>query len=88
MAYSLEVSERADRIFRKLVKKDRAAMLAIDSKIVQILENPRHFKPLRSDMHGARRVHVSSSFVLIYEIDERHRLVRILDYGHHDEIYG
>lgn len=88
MAHSLEISERADRIFRKLAKKDRPAMLAIDAKIFQLLENPRHFKPLRGDMHGARRVHISSSFVLIYEIDERRKTVRILDYGHHDDIYG
>jgi mRNA interferase RelE/StbE/toxin YoeB len=88
MAYALEVSERADRIFRKLAKKNRALLSAIDKKVQQILENPHHFKPLRGDMHGARRVHIDASFVLIYEIDEARQVVRLLDYEHHDKIYG
>ena len=57
------------------------------AEIEQILENPTHFKPLRGDMHGARRVHVDSSFVLTYEILEEGKVVRILDFAHHDEIY-
>jgi mRNA interferase RelE/StbE/toxin YoeB len=38
-------------------------------------------------MHGARRVHIDTSFVLTYEIDEGKRVVRLLDYDHHDKIY-
>ncbi len=38
-------------------------------------------------MHGARRVHIGKSFVLIYEIDERSKSVKLLDYEHHDVIY-
>lgn len=39
-------------------------------------------------MHGARRVHIGKSFVLIYEVEEDRKLVRILDYEHHDKVYG
>ena len=59
----------------------------IDKKVLQILENPHHFKPLRGDMHGARRVHIDKSFVLVYEIDEEKKTVIVLDYNHHDKIY-
>jgi len=38
-------------------------------------------------MHGSRRVHIDKSFVLIYEIDEKEKIIRILDYDHHDKIY-
>jgi addiction module RelE/StbE family toxin len=38
-------------------------------------------------MKGARRVHISKSFVLVYEIDEKSKVVRLLDYDHHDKIY-
>ena len=87
MAYGLLVSEKADRAFKKLEKKDRKQLEIINKKVEQILANPYHFKPLRGDMHGARRVHIEKSFVLVYEIDENENAVRILDYGHHDDIY-
>jgi len=38
-------------------------------------------------MHGALRVHISKSFVLTFEIDEKNKVVRLLDYDHHDNIY-
>ena len=87
MSYILEIPEHLDKIFSKLVKKDRKQLEIINKKIDQILENPSHFKPLRGDMHGARRVHIDKSFVLTYEIDEESNVVRLLDYDHHDNIY-
>ena len=87
MVYSLEVSGELDKIFNKLIKKYKKQLESINKKILQIQENPYHFKPLRGDMHGSRRVHIDKSFVLIYEIDERNRKVRLLDYGHHDNVY-
>jgi YafQ family addiction module toxin component len=87
MAYVLDVSDEADRIFKKLGRKYPKQLEIIDKKIKQILENPHHFKPLRGDMHGARRVHIDGSFVLTYEINEKEKIVRILDYDHHDRIY-
>lgn len=87
MTYALEVSKLADRKFRKLAKRDKKQLEAINNKIAQILANPYHFKPLRGDMHGSRRAHIESSFVLIYEIDEQKNKVRILDYDHHDKVY-
>ena len=87
MAYGLLVSEKADRAFKKLEKKGRKQLEIINKKVEQILANPYHFKPLRGDMQGARRVHIDKSFVLVYEIDENENAVRILDYGHHDDVY-
>ena len=87
MGYSLELSEAADEKFRKLAKKDRRRLEIINRKVQQILEFPHHFKPLHGDMHGAHRVHIDKSFVLIYEVDEQRKMVRILDYGHHDAVY-
>ncbi len=85
--YSLDIKPNIDKIFSKLSKKNPKQMKIIYKKVEQILENPYHFKPLRGDMHGARRVHIDKSFVLIYEIDEANKLVRLLDYDHHDKIY-
>jgi addiction module RelE/StbE family toxin len=42
---------------------------------------------LRHDLKGLRQVHLEKSFVLVFEIDEKEKMVRFLDLGHHDEIY-
>ena len=85
--YALEIIPEADRIFRKLSRKNRPLIEAIEKKIAQIRENPHHFKPLRFPMNNKRRVHVGGSFVLIYEIRESDKTVKILDFDHHDNIY-
>lgn len=87
MEHQLQISEGLDDLFSKLAKKNKTRLQIIHKKVQQILENPYHFKPLRGDMHGARRVHIDKSFVLTYEIDEKKKLVRLLDIDHHDKIY-
>ena len=56
--YKLETETKIDEIFKKLKKKNPKQLEIIFKKIKQILENPYHFKPLRGDMKGARRVHI------------------------------
>ncbi|MBS3143168.1 type II toxin-antitoxin system mRNA interferase toxin, RelE/StbE family [Candidatus Woesearchaeota archaeon] len=87
MAYKLDIPDHLDKIFLKLSKKDRKQLESIHKKINEIVVNPHHYKPLRGDMHGALRVHIHKSFVLTYEIDEKNKVVRLLDYDHHDNIY-
>ncbi|MBW6471270.1 MAG: type II toxin-antitoxin system mRNA interferase toxin, RelE/StbE family [Methanosarcinaceae archaeon] len=87
MNYDIVVSDVADKKFLKLAKKNHKQMDIISKKVQQIVKNPYHFRPLRGDMHGARRVHIDSFFVLLYEIDEVNKFIRILDYDHHDVIY-
>jgi|TARA_Y100000310_G_scaffold342577_1_gene446391 YafQ family addiction module toxin component len=85
--YSLATKPNIDKIFSKIGKKNPRQMRVIFKKIEQIVENPYHFKPLRGDMKGSRRVHIDKSFVLTYEVDEKNKIVRLLDYDHHDNIY-
>ncbi len=85
--YILKISADVDNKFQKLKNKNKKQLDIINKKIQQILQNPYHFKPLRGDLHGARRVHVDKSFVLVYEIDEKNKIVRLLGYDHHDKIY-
>ena len=87
MNYLLDISTKAEKVFSKLRNKNLKHMKIINKKIIQIRINPYHFKPLRGDLHGSRRVHIDKHFVLVYEIDEKNKVVRILNYGHHDEIY-
>ncbi len=87
MTYNLDIPEHLDKIFIKLSKKDKKQLEIINKKINEILENPQRYKTLRGDMHGALRVHIQKSFVLTFEIDENNKMVRLLDYEHHDNIY-
>ena len=87
MKYGLDISDGLERIFSKLAKKNRKQLLIIHKKVEEIRENPYHYKPLRGDMKGARRVHIDKSFVLTYEVNEEDKVVRLLDYDHHDNIY-
>ena len=84
--YSLEIEEEVFRAFKKLAKKDRKHLEAINKKIQQILTDPFQFKPLKYPLDGLRRVHVGS-FVLIYEVLENQKTVRVLKYKHHDQAY-
>ena len=87
MAYSLEVSEELHKIFEKLSKKDKIAFEAINKKVNEILQNPYHYKPLKAPLQNKRRVHISSSFVLIFKINEESKAVQLLEFEHHDKAY-
>ena len=87
MKYALDISEELERIFSKLAKKNKKELLIIHKKVEEIRKNPFHFKPLRGNMKGIRRVHIDKSFVLTYEVDEDYKVVKLLDYDHHDNIY-
>lgn len=85
--YNLAVKEGLDKKFKKLKRKDRGMLISIDRKVQDILDDPYRFKPLRKPLQNKRRVHVGGSFVLIYEINEEKKLVTLLDFAHHDNIY-
>jgi len=84
--YSLEIEEEVSKTFKRLLKKDRKQLEAVNKKIEQILLDPFQFKPLRHPLEGLRRVHIGS-FVLIYKITESPPTVLIVKYKHHDEAY-
>ena len=87
MPYKFEIKPKLEKKLKKIEKKDPVMFKAARDKIEEIIKNPCHYKPLRYDMKGLRRVHLEKSFVLVFEIDEEAEMVRFLDLGHHDEIY-
>jgi len=87
MSYQLEIDNRLKKIFEKLKKRDTLQADILKRKIKEILENPLVGKPLTANMIGQRRVHIRH-FVLTYEILETEKIVRLLDYDHHDKIYS
>ncbi len=85
--YRFEIKPTLEKKLVKIKKKDSALFVDVREKIKEVIENPQHYKPLRYDLKGLRRVHVKRSFVLIFEVDENDRIVRFLDLDHHDRIY-
>jgi YafQ family addiction module toxin component len=71
---------------RKLQKKDRPRLERLLKKMDEILENPHHYKQLGNVFKGSQRVHLDP-FVLTFEVNEERKIVRFLDFDHHDRIY-
>jgi YafQ family addiction module toxin component len=84
--YELEVSDSLYKIFKKLNKKDHKQLEQINKKILELRENPDIGKPLKKPLQGRRRIHIGS-FVLVYSVDETRRVVKLLEYDHHDKAY-
>lgn len=84
--YQIEVSELVDKKFYKIAKKNKVLFEAINKKIEELKINPEHFKPLRRDMKGQRRIHFGH-FVLTFQIIYERGIVKIIDFDHHDKIY-
>lgn len=76
-----------EKVFFKLAKKAPKQLKIVHKKIEEVLENPTHYKNLRSPMQHLKSVHIDKSFVLVFSVDEEQRLVVVEDYDHHDYIY-
>jgi mRNA-degrading endonuclease RelE of RelBE toxin-antitoxin system len=75
--YKLAIKESLDNKFKKLQKKDKEMLRLIDRKVQDILEDPYRFKPLRKPLQNKRRVHVGGPFVLVYEVNEKEKIVTL-----------
>ena len=85
--YRLAIKEKLDKKFKKLQKKDKDLLRIINRKVQDILDDPYRFKPLRKPLQNKRRVHIGGPFVLIYEVNEEEKIVTLLEFDHHDNVY-
>jgi len=87
MTYNIEIHLKCKEEIQKLCKKNPVLENSLKKKIKEILENPQHYKPLRHEFAGERRVHIMKGFVLKYEINEEDKTVTFIFFGHHDKAY-
>lgn len=87
MSYAMKVTPSCQRSIDKACKKNATLSEALRKKMNEILANPAHYKPLRYDLAGERRVHILKSFVLKFSINETERIVTFFAFDHHDEAY-
>ncbi len=85
--YKLEIKEDADKIFKKLARKNPKQLSIIGKKIDEIRREPSGYKPLRKPLHGFNRVHIDKHFVLIFEINHKTESIVIWYFDHHDNVY-
>ena len=85
--YKLAIKEGLDKKFKKLQRNDKELLRLIEKKVQNILAEPHRFKPLRKPLQNKRRVHVGGSYVLVYEVNEGKKVVTLMDFDHHDNIY-
>jgi len=85
--YSLLIKPEADKIFRKLAKKNLQQMKIIDKMLQKICDSPFGYKFLRKPLHGFNRAHIDSHFVLIFKIDHVSKVVDVYYFAHHDSAY-
>ena len=87
MNYSYVIHPKCQKEINRTCKKNHVLRIAIEKKMNEIIQNPSHYKPLKYDFAGERRVHIMKSFVLKFEVDENKKIVIFLAFGHHDDIY-
>lgn len=84
MSYQYEFSDNFGDTIAKVKKKDKLLGERIDKKIMEIIENPFHYKQLSNVLKGRRRAHIGH-FVVVFEIIDN--LVKFIKFAHHDEAY-
>lgn len=84
MVYQIEFSVQFEKSMKKLKKKDKVLFEQMQKKLIDLVQNPDHYKPLKNILAGYRRIHFGS-FVLIYKIEGN--IVRIISLDHHDQSY-
>ena len=84
MDYCINFSKEFKIKLEKIKRKDNLLSQRIKKKIAEIRKNPLHYKPLKNELKGFRRVHVNS-FVILFEVEENVIIFR--EIIHHDNAY-
>ena len=87
MAWTVEVSNYAEKQLRKLDKPMQKRLLDWLEDRLEGCKNPRHFgEPLRGEMAGLWRYRIGD-YRVICEIQDQRLVVLALAIGHRREIY-
>lgn len=88
MAWTVEISELAQKQLKALDRQVQLRLLNYLSDRIQGCKNPRHFgEPLRSNLAGLWRYRVGD-YRLICKIEDERVTVLVLNIGHRSGVYG
>ncbi len=89
--FDFDLSDELKFKIKKLLKKDKKKVEIIDRKIKEIISHDKttiqHYKNLRYELKDFKRVHIDSSFVLIFKVNIEKNFILFADFDHHDSIY-
>jgi YafQ family addiction module toxin component len=85
--YDISIKKKLSRELRKIEKKNPVLYKAFFKKATEICTNPKHYKNLNAPYSKYRRVHIDSSFVLCFYIDEEAQKVVFVKLASNDEAY-
>ena len=89
--FTFDLSNELRLVMRKLSKKDRKRAETINSKIREIINcdesTIEHYKNLRHGLSAYKRVHIDSSFVLMFQVFKKEKHVLFVRLMHHDDAY-
>lgn len=83
------IEEGLRKDLQKLAKKDKIMYEALMKKIEEIVSSvdAGHYKNLRAPLQEFKRVHIRSSFVLLFKYLPSEDKIIFFKLGHHDDIY-
>ena len=87
--YEFSIEENLQKKLKKLFKKDKIMYEILMKKFEEIImcEDINHYKNLRKPLQEYKRVHIKSSFVLIFKFIQGKNEVSFYDFNHHDIVY-
>ncbi len=87
MTYQVIADPQVQKRLRKIFKKDKSIYGHLKKKLVKLGQNPEIGKPLKNVLKNKRRLHIGS-YVLIYKIDNENKVIKLLEFDHHDKAYN
>jgi len=87
MSYRIELSEKCAKVLDKMLTKDKHNFGILITHIKNLEQNPEYFgKPLTGNMAGLWSYRVGN-FRIIYQIQNKEKVVFIITIGHRREVY-
>ena len=87
IVYQIYVTQEFEKEFKVLTKKNKKLREAILKVINKLRENPKLGKPLSHDLAGKWTNRVERDYRIIYEIDEKNRIVNLMTIKHRKKAY-
>ncbi len=87
--FDFDVTDELKLKIRKLLKKDKKRVEILNKKIKEIISSDSidHYKNLKYGLKEFKRVHIDSSFVLVFKVNLEDNFILFVDLDHHDNIY-
>ena len=89
--FDYDFSEILKLKIKKLAKKDNKRAQIIKKKADEIKNSSpeaiKHYKSLKNELGGLKRVHIDGHFVLTFRVYPEKNFILFVDFDHHDKIY-